>query len=545
MARKIPQSNWFWYLSGIIFALIGTQFQKGPGYMDSAYYTVGGLQLFEGNGFVEPYIWNYLANPKGLPAPAFVYWMPLPSLLAFMGMWLGRSPDFVWAKLPFLLMAGFLPVLTVYLTRKVITNPAYAWIAGGLAVFPGVYALYLTIPETFIPYMIGGGLFVIIAFFANNQWIGGLESFQRFLLLGFIAGWMHLTRADGLIWLISAFGVVIWRIRPWQSRQKMRVAINGLLALLLGYLILTGGWYYRNWVVFGSMFPPGNGKSLWLTSYNQLFAYPNDHLNFTNWLKAGLPAIIHARLDALSLNLQNFLVVQGSIILLPLILVGCWSKRHHSAVKFETMMWLLILGMMTIVFPFAGSRGGFLHSGAAIQIFFWSMSVAGLEQLIIWMKKARGWGISTSMTLFGTFLILINLFIAGWFFYQRVYRVPNHHVWNESIERYQRVGERLEELHISKQLIAMVNNPPGFYWATRRPSIVIPDGDIRHALAAAKRYGATYLLLEENQENLSNLYANPHDMSGVRLLETYEGVRFFLLLPEAEWGWGEISWFKK
>ncbi|MEW6502923.1 MAG: hypothetical protein AB1457_03045 [Chloroflexota bacterium] len=534
MGRKFLHSYWFWYFSGIIFALIVMQFQKGPGYMDSAYYTVGGLQLFEGNGFIEPFIWNYLADPKGIPAPAFVYWMPLPSLLTFLGMWLGRSPDFFWARLFFLLLTGLLPVISVYLTKSMLREPEHSWIAGGLAVFPGVYTLYLTIPETFVPYMVGGGVFLIIAFTGDNPWIGGEESFRRFFLLGMIAGWMHLTRADGLIWLVSALGVVIWRTQPWQTVAKLRIAISGIIGIILGYLILTGLWYYRNWMVFGALIPPGNSKSLWLTSYNQLYAFPNDHLNVSNWLRSGWPAIFRARLDSLILNLQNFLVVQGSVVLVPLILAGFWNKRKSPMVLFGILMGVLNFGLMTFVFPFAGARGGYLHSGASLQIFLWSMAIVGLERLIHWMKKVRGWNTRTAMSLFGSFLVFLNLFIAVWFLNQRIFGDDNTLIWNKSIDQYQKVGERLTRLNISMDAIGMVNNPPGFYWATRRPSIVIPDGDITHALAAAKQFGATYLLLEVNQENLIELYLNPRDLEGIRYVGTYDNVHYFWILQDTK-----------
>ncbi len=530
--EKILNSYWFWYGTGVSFALLGSQFQTGPGYMDAAYYAVGGLQLFEGKGFVEPFIWNYLSDPKGLPAPAFVYWMPLPSLLVYVGMKIGHSTDFFWAKFLFLLLSGLLPVLSVYVAKRLLNNSKFAWIAGGIAAVPGVYSLYLAIPETFVPCIVGGGVFLIMAFWVENRLIGGLDSLRRFFLLGLIAGWMHLTRADGLIWLFSALGLVIWRIRPWRSGNEMRVATIGVIVLVVGYLILAGGWYYRNWKVFGSLFPPGNSKSLWLTNYNQLYSFKNDQLTLTTWLESGWSAISQARLNALSLNLQNALVVQGSIALMPLILVGIWKRRNLPAVKFVFLMWLIILGIMTVLFPYAGSRGGFLHSGASLQIFFWSLAVAGLEEAILWMKKMRGWNISSGMILFGTFLVLLNLFIAVWFFYQRVFENGKNIVWNESIEQYQKTEKRLRELKISNSAIGMVNNPPGFYWATRRPSIVIPDGDISQTLAAANRYGASYLLLELNQENLSDLYQNPRNLTGVRYIDTFDGIHYFLILVD-------------
>jgi hypothetical protein len=364
--------------------------------------------------------------------------------------------------------------------------------------------------------------------------LGNWDSLQRFFLLGLIAGWMHLTRADGLLWLFAAAGIVIGRTYPWNLPDKLRVAIMGTVVLLAGYLVLTGAWYYRNWLFFGGLFPPGNTKSLWLTDYNELYSYPNDHLNFSYWLKSGWEAIFKARVNALGINLQNFLAVQGSVVLVPLILLAIWSRRKLAMVKFGILMWGVILGIMTIVFPFAGSRGGFLHSGAATQIFFWVMAVVGLEQWILWMRKIRGWNLSFAISLFGFFLILVNTGISIWFFQQRVLGGGNDPIWNRSIERYQKVAQRLGELRITNDALGMVNNPPGYYWATRMPSIVIPDGDINHSLAAASKFGASYLLLEQDQENLIDLYQNPKDSSNLQYLETFNNVHIFLILPRAD-----------
>ena len=57
-------------------------FQDAPGYMDADYYYAIGLRLNRGYGFSEPFLWNYLDNPNGIPHPSNTYWMPLPSVLA-------------------------------------------------------------------------------------------------------------------------------------------------------------------------------------------------------------------------------------------------------------------------------------------------------------------------------------------------------------------------------------------------------------------------------------------------------------------------------
>jgi len=73
----------------------------------------------------------------------------------------------------------------------------------------------------------------------------------------------------------------------------------------------------------------------------------------------------------------------------------------------------------------------------------------------------------------------------------------------------------------------MVNNPPGFFVATGMSSIVIPGGGIEQALAAADFYKADFLILEEGQSNLSELFDSPNDIGGMRYLGTLAGARIF------------------
>ena len=70
------------FLLGLFLAVGVASLQDLPGYMDSDYYFAGGLQLLQGNGFTEPFLWNYLDDPVGIPHPSHAYWFPLASILA-------------------------------------------------------------------------------------------------------------------------------------------------------------------------------------------------------------------------------------------------------------------------------------------------------------------------------------------------------------------------------------------------------------------------------------------------------------------------------
>ncbi|MEN4012723.1 MAG: hypothetical protein ROW48_11855 [Bellilinea sp.] len=522
-----------WYLAGVISACLFSLFQQGPGFMDAAYYAAGGARIAQGLGETEPYLWNYLSNPSGLPAPSFTYWMPLPAILAAVGMILGQSTDYGWSKLAFVLLAGWLPVLSVFLAKKVLRNPVNAWIAGGLAVFPGIYAVYISTPESFTPYLVGGAFFLASAFFVEWKVLRVFSNIPRFVFLGMVAGWMHLSRADGILWLGFGFLVLFWRARTLASQNRLRVAIAWSLSLVFGYSLWMGVWYWRNLSIFGSLFAPGSNRTLFLTDYNQTFAYPPDIVNMAAWLASGASEILSARLDALLINLQNLLAVQGAVVLLPLTAIGFWIHRREASVRLVLLVSVVTLGLMTVVFPFAGSRGGYLHSASSTQVFFWVMAAAGLDEIVRWGKQARGWNYSLGIRIFGVALIVMHMLIAVWFYSNRVIDGSiARPVWNQSIDLYQRVGQRLQALGFAEEDIGMVNNPPGFYWATGRASIVIPDGDIKYSLAAARRYGADYLLLESAQENLAWLYNNPQSLNGIKYFETFEAVHIFIMTQE-------------
>lgn len=197
--------NWRHYLLlaslGLALSTTVAAFQPVPGYMDADYYYAGGLQLAAGRGFSEPFLWNYLDDPAGLPHPAFSYWMPLTSLLAALGMTLTGHHNWFAARLGFLALSAILPPLTAALSYSLTSRRDLALTAGLLAVFSGFYAPYLPVTDTFGLYMLFGALFFLIV---NRK-----SSIVNSLLLGLLAGLMHLSRADGVLWLLLALLVVV------------------------------------------------------------------------------------------------------------------------------------------------------------------------------------------------------------------------------------------------------------------------------------------------------------------------------------------------
>ncbi len=536
------------FLLGLAVTGIAAAFEPVPGYMDAEYYYAGGIQLARGQVFQEPFLWNYLDNPTGIPHPSHTYWMPLPSILAAAGMRAAGRVDFFTARWAFLLLAGLISPLTAGLSFALLGDEKKAFLAGLLALFPGFYLAYMANTESFTPYMLLGGVYLLAAFSQR------LRPPARFLLLGVLAGLMHLSRADGLIWLLPALVLaalpVLSSIRrlglPLPSKEergegspakapllsqgnRWSSALRNVGLALLGYGMLLFPWYARNLALYGSLFAPGGAHTLWLTNYNQTYAYPATVVNMQAWLASGWAAILTARWDALGMNLGNFLAVQSQIFLLPFLLVGLWRLRKKPAIWLGMGMWALTLVIMTLVFPFAGGRGGFLHSSAAIQPLFWAVTPLGLDAALQWGARKRGWQPARSWLMFGSALVGLSLLFTAAVFTQKVIGPdPSQPVWRATWDRQAAVEVGLAKLGAPADAVVMLNNPPGAFVVAGRFSIAIPDADLTTTVLVAQRYGAAYLLLDENHvQGLDDLYAHPRDVPGLAYLNTVAGTHIF------------------
>ncbi len=406
-------------LLGLIVVTIAASFQSAPGYMDADYYYAGGLQLANGHGFTEPYLWNYLDDPGGLPHSSFAYWMPLASLLAAAGAALFGPGSWQAARVGFLAVAAAIPPMTAALAWSFTSRRNLAIVSGLLAVFSAFYLVFLPITDTFGLYMLFGGIFFfLLSRFSSPS--TRISLIVNSLFLGVIAGLMHLTRADGLLWLLIAFVAIFLFRKPGQPFFSF---IFTLLPVLVGYLIIMAPWFVRNYFAFGSPLGPGGAKMLWLTTYDQLFAYPSSQLTFTAWWQSGITSILKSRLWAMGINLERTLAEQGEIFLLPLIGMGFWHLRRDKRVQLAGLAWLMTFGAMTVAFPFAGARGGFFHSGAAMQPVWWALAPIGLERTIEWGRRKRGWDVTQAGAVFRPALVVLAILLTAGTSWGRLIRV--------------------------------------------------------------------------------------------------------------------------
>ncbi len=524
------------YLAFFVFELIIILgicvFQKAPGYMDAEYYFSGGQRLVAGYGFSENFLWNYLDDPKGLPHPSHGYWMPLVSILSAFGMAVVNNSSFEGGRILFVILAALVPPITAALSYQINQRRDFAVLSGLFAAIPPFYLSYLGTTDSFALLMVLGGLFFYICGIKPIDQ-GNWQDWLLFTGLGLLAGLIHLTRVDGMLWIgIAFFYILLVGYKQRAEQNISRIIINILSRLsmsIAGYLLVMGPWMARNYAVFGSLLSPGGMKSFWITSYDELYAYPASILTWQHWLGSGIGEILKARSWAGWINIQSTVVVEGEIFLTPLIIWGLWKKRELLQVKVAILAWLGIFVIMTFVFPFQGARGGFFHSSSPLQPFFWAMAPEGLEGFISWGKRVRRWNYSQANNVFKIGMIVLICFMSVAIVAKRViggnFSQPG---WNNGYQYYVQVEEKIFQAGVKPGDIVMVNNPPGFYLASTHPCIVIPDGGIETLIQAAHRYGAKYLILEANHPaGLQNLFDNPGNQAGLRFLFSFQGAQIY------------------
>jgi len=505
--------------------LVFSRFSPFPGTMDADYYQAGGMQLAKGDGFSVPFLWNYLDDPAGLPHPSHTYWMPLTSLLVWVGMILSGSLDFEKSRIIFILLSCLLPPLTASLGYRLSKSKYVALLAGAFSVFSGFYFPFLATSDSFPLYW----LFGIWIFYALPE--SGEEIRKgKIIVLGMVVGLMHLTRSDGLFWFALAFLWLLFFNRFGSSaKERFTALFRGWGLLVFGYLIVMGPWMARNFLVFGSPFNPHLSRSLWIIDYNEMFLFPADGLTFQHWLSQGWQSILHARWWAAGINLQRALAEQSLIFLVPFILAGWYALRKDQRVMFFASAWGMTFFAMSFLFPFAGARGGFFHACAAIQPVIFVLAAVGIDRFVRWGVRKRGWQDSQAHVVFGATFVFFALAITGFVSVRQVYDLKTHeNVWGKTERAYRAIDRRLVSLGASKHDVVMVNNPPGYSLMTGRKSIVVPDGGIGSLMQAAESFGADYLILDKNiPEELTGLYNHSETHSKIHLLESFQDFNIY------------------
>jgi hypothetical protein len=486
-----------------------------PGYMDAYYYFGGAKRLAQGHGFTEPYLWNYLDEPAGLPHPSHLYWMPLASIVPAIAMAvcgpLCRTNEALFraAQAPAVLAASALPLVSYLVARRLARDRGEPGNTAGLAaawftIMPGFYLAYWSLPDAFGLYGVVGSLALVFTGLAFER-----RSARWFAAAGLMTGLGHLARADGLLLLLVA-GLFAWQGSPTGRLRRCLAALAGYLAVMLP-------WLARNLAATGSMLAPGGTKTLWLTEYNDLFLYPAD-LTASGYFAAGWGDILAGKLEALSLNVQTAVAVHGLIFLAPFIVAGLWLCGRHPWIQPAIVYAAGLYFVMTLVFTFPGPRGGLLHSGPALLPFYFAVVPVAVQRAVGWIAARRsGWRVKKASRVFlAGFGVIAALLTLAVFVVRVVGTNPARPAWNQADLAYEAAGAWLDQAGDTEGIV-VVNNPPAFHYFTGHPAVVVPNGGAEALMAVARDFSARWVVLDTNvPDALRPVYAGTESVPCLR-----------------------------
>lgn len=486
-----------------------------PAYFDAYYYTTNGQRLAQGYGFTEEIVWQYLDNPQTLPTPSHTYWMPLTSIIAAAGFWLGDS--FRAAQAPFWLLAGLLPLLAYAISWQLYEARWQARSAAFFTMSGGYYTAYWVQPTTFVLFAwLGGGCLLALAL-ARQRGKG-----RWWLIAGLVAGLCHLTRADGL--LILGTGVLMWLFEARERRQEReRLPWREGLLLASGYLLIMAPWFYRTWVVSGQPLSTVGTQTIFLTIYDDVFSYGRD-IGWQTYVDWGWRNILVSKLQAAWLSLQTFVAVIG-LTAFSIFALWAWiaARRHASRRRFlqpMTVYAFVLFIAMSFVFTFPGQRGSLLHSSTALWPWSMALVAGGLDHAVDWIAARRPrWKPQAAKRFFAVSFVLMAFVIS-------FFVAAGQPLRRDEAAVYRQVSQQLPA-----NVVVMTGDPPGFYYHTGRSAIATPNEPPQGMLRAARQFGATYLFMsEEHPAPLNDLYEGEDLEVTLQLVEEFDtGYRLFRL----------------
>lgn len=499
---------------GLLFALVALAgallLTRGlvaqPSYTDAFYYFNAADRLVRGDGLTDAYLWTYLGQPESLPAPSHLYWMPLTSLLAALGMWLANAPgDYAAAQWPFTLALAGAAGVAYWLGGRIGGTARHRWVAGLITLSGGFYARFWGMTDAFAPFALIGALALVCAGLGLQRLRTGDPARRALLwwgLAGALAGLGHLTRADGLLLLLAGMAALLW---PWDwlrlDSRLRRLRLAALLTLIAAYLLVMAPWLLRNTQVAGAPLPVGGVNAIWYTEYDDLFRYPPG-VEPAELFANGLRTLVSTRWTAFTNNLGTFVAVEGLIAMTPLMLAGLWLRRGDP---FLRAFWLYALGLhlaMTLVFPLPGYRGGLLHSSVALAPWWAALGVTGLDHVVTAIARRRqSWKPRQAQRVFSAGLVLLALALSWSLGASN--RVPAG-----TPGHYQQLAALLPET-----ARVMVNDPAQLYFFTGLGGVVTPSATPDAIPEIAQRYGVTHLLIEYTGQADSRTLAVPQRLN--------------------------------
>jgi len=505
-------------LGVLLLRLITALPLERAGYMDASYTQHVGGNLAQGRGFTQDIVWNYLEEPKTIPGPSNLYWLPLPSVLAGISMTL-FGVSYRAAQIPFILLSLLPPLLAFYLARHLYARDDYAWMAGLLTAFSGFYVIYWVSPDNFTPFAVTTGFALLCLALGVSQ-----MQARYFFAAGVLAALSQLARADALL-ILATLPILLWLHRRALAARFCGVAA---LAAAGGFALTLAPWLARNYFAIGAPLAPGSARTLWLLSYDEFFSYDVARLTLERYLAWGWGNILASKFAALGFSVLVLLFGVWQIFLAPFAAVGFWKMRGRVEMQVALIYLALLTLTMAFVFTFPATHGSMLHSAAALVAFGAVAVPPGLDAAVAWLgKRRKRWNVAQAQKFFRWGAIALAIFFSMYLYAQGVWIPPAETattaLWNQRDIEYAALDRELDARNVPAEVPIITVDPPSFINETGRRSIYLPTESVDAIFDAARQFGARYLILQyDKPATLRALYEGKAAVEGLTSLATFQ-----------------------
>ena len=465
---------------------------------DTAYYAGVARNLVEGRGLVTDALWSYQTPPLEVPRAAFEVWMPLPTLIAAIPIWLAGAANWFRAAQVFSVVVSSIGAALAWrlgadvaaeLKLPVGRARTLAVGTGVVASFLGPLVVFGALPDsTALFAALSLAACLLMTRIAASPLEGG-QFDRRLLALGLLIGFAGLTRSEA-VWLGLAWLAVAWRWtfgrtgeRPSRLERLRLVAVPAAVAALV-----FAPWAVRDWVVFGSPLPGQTLANALSVNATDIFAY-RDQPTVAHYLAQGPAALLGMRVTGVLHNLVDVLIVPGFPIgFLGLLALPKCARLH--ALRPLVLLAVITFLVTGLVFPVSTTWGTFLHSAGAIYVLLIVSCLVALDAFIAWIGRLRHWWrpVAWLGPALATAVVVPLMFVSV---------ISIDHQADGTRARYEALPAALNRAGVPLAANAPIitDNPIWLAETTHVTALALPEESPEAVVALARQFGSRLLIV--------------------------------------------------
>lgn len=462
---------------------------------DTAYYAGVARNLAEGRGFISDALWSYQTQPLIVPRAAFEIWMPLPSLLEAVPVFLaGAANWFRAAQVVSVLAGSSVAVLAWRLGADVaaemelpVGRARTLGVGTGLvAAFLGPLVMYSALPDsTALFAALSLAACLLMTRIAARETVPAAARFDRRLIaLGLLLGFAALTRSEA-IWLGLAWAAVVWFCTAGSRRRRAAlIAVPALVAILVFV-----PWAVRDWLAFGTPLPGQTISNTLFVHYTDVFAF-QDQPTLTHFLAQGPVALAGIYLAGIAHDLFSVLLIPAFPVGLVGLLALPWAWRRR-ALRPLVVASLLTFVVTSLAFPVATQAGTYLHSAGSAFVLLAVSCLVFFDKLIVQIGRLRHWtrpvawlGPAFAIAAIGPLCFISVTGIAG----QADYTQSRYNALPAAMAR--------AGVPLTGSAPVITDNPIWLSETARVPALALPEESPASVLALARQFGVKLLIVQ-------------------------------------------------